>query len=227
MFVEVEECCTTSTTSSFHFWGPGYETNVTRWMHDIVGQAWVSAHAEHGPVACIWLLSECDWTSGYRISHKKYTHVQHRNCESGLAKACCTLASATHTAGHVEMAWTDESHRVWQDRKCYSKWSVQASKQTSIPMHKHSEVTAHSDLPQPSFNIGCDSSAEADDSHCVLSLIPKPWERNSTNGKQVSRPCWLNLAFAPNGSPSFVSPPTESWHGTHIWPLNRLLHSQQ
>jgi len=43
-------------------------------MHDTVEQAWASAHAEHGPVACIWLLPECDWTSGQRISHKT-THV--------------------------------------------------------------------------------------------------------------------------------------------------------
>jgi len=38
-------------------------------MHDIVGRAWTSARTERGPVACIWLLSECDWTSDHRISH--------------------------------------------------------------------------------------------------------------------------------------------------------------
>ena len=38
----------------------------------------------------------------------KYTRVQHRNRESGLAKACCTQASPAHAAGHVEMAWRDE-----------------------------------------------------------------------------------------------------------------------
>ena len=86
---------------------------ISWWMHDIVGRAWASAWAECGPVACIWLLSEYDWTSGRRISHKKYTRVQHRNSESGLAKACCTQAGPAHAAGHVEMAWTDESHLFW------------------------------------------------------------------------------------------------------------------
>ena len=45
--------------------------------------------------------------------HTKSTRVQHRNCESGLAKACCTQAGPAHAAGHVEMAWTDESHLFW------------------------------------------------------------------------------------------------------------------
>ena len=81
-------------------------------MHDIVGRAWVSARAEHGPVAGIWLLSKCDWTSGHKISHKKYTRVQHRDCESGLAKHAAQARPA-HAAGHVEMAWTDESHLFW------------------------------------------------------------------------------------------------------------------
>ena len=36
--------------------------------------------------------------------HKKYTCVQHRNCESGLAKACCTQAGPAHTAGHVAVS---------------------------------------------------------------------------------------------------------------------------
>jgi len=40
---------------------------------------------------------------------KRYTRVQHRNCESGLAKAWCTQAGPAHAAGHVEMAWTDEA----------------------------------------------------------------------------------------------------------------------
>ena len=38
-----------------------------------------------------------------------HTRVQHRNCESGLAKACCTQAGPAHAAGHVEMSWTDEA----------------------------------------------------------------------------------------------------------------------
>jgi len=48
-----------------------HQCKDTRWMHDIVGRAWVSAHAECGPGACTGLSSECDWTSGHRISHKK------------------------------------------------------------------------------------------------------------------------------------------------------------
>ena len=32
---------------------------------------------------------------------------------SGLAKACCTQAGPAHAAGHVEMAWTDQSHLFW------------------------------------------------------------------------------------------------------------------
>jgi len=35
----------------------------------------VSADVKQGPFACTGLSSECDWTSGHRISHKKYTHV--------------------------------------------------------------------------------------------------------------------------------------------------------
>jgi len=94
--------------------GPGNKAKSlqdrTRWMHDIVGWAWVSAHVECGPVARTWLSLECNWTSGHRISHKKYTSLQHRNSESGIAKAFCTQAGPAHAAGHVEMAWTDESH---------------------------------------------------------------------------------------------------------------------
>ena len=76
-------------------------------------RVWANACAERRLVACIWLLSECDWISGHRISHKKYTCIQNRNCESGLAKASCTQAGPAHAAGHVEMAWTDESHFIW------------------------------------------------------------------------------------------------------------------
>ena len=46
---------------------------ITRLMYDIVGRAWVSACVEWGPVAWTWLSSECDWASGHKISHKKYT----------------------------------------------------------------------------------------------------------------------------------------------------------
>ena len=76
-------------------------------------RVWANACAERRLVACIWLLSECDWISGHRISHKKYTCIQNRNCESGLAKASCTQAGPAHAAGHVEMAWADESHFIW------------------------------------------------------------------------------------------------------------------
>jgi len=39
--------------------------------------------------------------------HTKSTHTY--NCESGLAKVCCTKAAPAHTAGHIQMAWTEES----------------------------------------------------------------------------------------------------------------------
>jgi len=45
--------------------------------------------------------------------HKKYTHVQHRNCEWGLAKACCTQAGPAHAADRIQMAWTDGSYPFW------------------------------------------------------------------------------------------------------------------
>ena len=51
-------------------------------------------------------------TSGHRISPKKYTHVQHKNCESGLAiiyKAYFTQTGPAHTAGYMEIVWTDEA----------------------------------------------------------------------------------------------------------------------
>jgi len=32
----------------------------------------VIARAEHGPVACTWLSSECDWISGQRIKAHVY-----------------------------------------------------------------------------------------------------------------------------------------------------------
>jgi len=48
--------------------------------------------------------------TGHRISHKKYTRVQHRNCDSG---PWYTQAGPAHAAGHVEMAWTDQSHHFW------------------------------------------------------------------------------------------------------------------
>ena len=93
-------------------------------MHDIVGRAWVSARAGHGPVACTWLWSECDWTSGHRRLHKKYACVQHRNCqmfdlslcESGLAKTCCMQADPAHIACYLEMTldrWKHSSHLFW------------------------------------------------------------------------------------------------------------------
>ena len=39
----------------------------------------------------------------------EYTPLQHGNCESGLAKTCCTPADPAHAAGHLVIAWIDES----------------------------------------------------------------------------------------------------------------------
>jgi len=44
--------------------------------------------------------------------HTKSTHAYVYNT-GGLTKACCTQAAPAHAAGHVEMAWTDESHLFW------------------------------------------------------------------------------------------------------------------
>ena len=75
---------------------------------------------------------------------QKYTRVQHRDCESGLAKACCTRASPAHPAGHVEMAWTDESHLFWYVQLVAP---IVVARRDLIPvtgtvyMHKCNEVT--------------------------------------------------------------------------------------
>ena len=69
---------------------------------------------------CRVSLSECTCRTYTSCSRnvtepqaKEYTHVQHRNCGSGLAKACCTQAGPAHIAGHVEKSWTDESLLFW------------------------------------------------------------------------------------------------------------------
>jgi len=46
------------------------------------------------------------------------TVIRVRNCESGLAKACCTQAGPAHAADHVEIAWTDESHFFLASATC-------------------------------------------------------------------------------------------------------------
>ena len=70
----------------------------TRWMHDIVGRAWASAHAESGPGACTGLPSECDWTSGHRIPHKKvhtcttqelWVRLRQSIMHTGWSSTCC------------------------------------------------------------------------------------------------------------------------------------------
>jgi len=53
----------------------------TRWMRGEPDR--VHACAEHGAVKGIRLFSECEWTSGHRISLKN-TQV-YTNCESGLS----------------------------------------------------------------------------------------------------------------------------------------------
>ena len=55
---------------------------------------------------------------------EKYTHVQHKNCESTLVilyKACCTQAGPAHSAGHVEIAWTDDSTLAIFWHRCNQK----------------------------------------------------------------------------------------------------------
>jgi len=60
----------------------------TRWMHDILGWAWASAHAECGPVVCTTHQNVTEpLATRYHTNSIAYTGVQHGNCESGLAKA--------------------------------------------------------------------------------------------------------------------------------------------
>jgi len=51
--------------------------------------------------------------------HSKRTHAQHRSCDSSLDKACWGQDSPAHAAGHVEMAWTDESAPAIFFDMCY------------------------------------------------------------------------------------------------------------
>jgi len=48
--------------------------------------------------------------------HKKY----HRNCESGLAKACCTQAGPSHFARHLEMACTTSNPHCCSQKRSES-----------------------------------------------------------------------------------------------------------
>ena len=108
-------CCRTRADPRSHIWNKFYVSLLnnttfpnTRWMHDIVRWAWSSARAEHGAVTCIWLSSECDWTSGHRISPKS-TRALNRNWEWGLAIKHAAYRLVRHTLQVLEMAWTDDS----------------------------------------------------------------------------------------------------------------------
>ena len=62
-------------------------------MHNIVGWAWPSTCAEHGAVTCIWLSSECGWTSGHRKSQNIHTRTQELWIRPGYnIQACSTQA---------------------------------------------------------------------------------------------------------------------------------------
>ena len=108
-------------------------------MHDIVGRAWPNMCAEHGTVTCVWLSSECDWTSGHRKSHKIYTHV-HRNCESGVVITYKHAAHrlVQHRLQVKEMARTDDSTLAiflyMRYREPPSRCSLESSDQ-----HRHRE----------------------------------------------------------------------------------------
>jgi len=53
--------------------------------------------------------------------HTRGTRVQHRNCESGLAKACCTQVGPANAAGYVEMTCTNP-HRCSQKQSVWWLW---------------------------------------------------------------------------------------------------------
>ena len=66
----------------------------TSCMHIIVIKRWVNVRPQN-------------------IKQKVHTCTTQELCVSGLAKACCTQAGPARAAGHVEMAWTDESQLFW------------------------------------------------------------------------------------------------------------------
>ena len=79
-------------------------------MHNIVGlecRVWTMQLHGHD---CHQNVTEY-LATGYHTKSMAYTRVQYRNCESSLAKACCTQLQAgpAHAASHVEMAWNVES----------------------------------------------------------------------------------------------------------------------
>jgi len=65
---------TTGTYRLHQFMKRGMEWN-TRWMHDIVGQAWVSPRAECGPVACMHMTAIRMWLNLRPQNITKSTHV--------------------------------------------------------------------------------------------------------------------------------------------------------
>ena len=78
-------------------------------MHNIVGRAWSSTHAEQEQLHafdCHQNVAEPQATE----NHKIYTRV-HRNCESSLVIIYKHAAHklVQHRLHVVEMAWTDDS----------------------------------------------------------------------------------------------------------------------
>ena len=87
---------------------------ITRWMHHIVGWAWASAHAEGGPGSCTDYhqnVTEPQATEYQKVLMPCTT--QELWVRPNLAKASCTQAGPANTAGHVEMAWTDQIYAIF------------------------------------------------------------------------------------------------------------------
>ena len=95
----------------------------TRWMHDIVGWVWATAHAEHGPVACTWLSSQCDWTSGHRIWHKKYSlHM----CTTHVYNTCTTQELQVKSSqSMLHTGWSSTCRKSYGDGMDGWKYSRQ------------------------------------------------------------------------------------------------------
>ena len=93
---------------------------ITRWMHNIKGWTWPSAHAEHGAVKCIWLHIIRMWlnlrpqniTRKYTRAHILWVRP------SSIHKACCTQISPAHAAGGDVMdKWQHSIHLLLYVRR--------------------------------------------------------------------------------------------------------------
>ena len=92
-------------------------------MYDIGEHERNDRCTDRGAVACTWLSSECDWTSGHRIWHKKYKHMH----QTGTVSECMTLASMSemidvltaeqlHAHDCHQNVTEPSGHRIWHKK---------------------------------------------------------------------------------------------------------------